>query len=521
MALDGLFRCARAPHAARDPNSIDHKVWDPTMPAQSFSATKIDMRAPNKNARPTAEVGLRPGADRPLFAVVYRLSHQKGLDARRKCSRLWRPKATLADAWDPANGRWRQVRRRRCGARGRPRSPASSATTKSSPIYTRRRGFHPRAFALRALRADAALRVASAMPIVSRVGGLADTVIDANGGHVPRAWRLVSSFPRIRSRPWFTRSTGPWRLSRPGDAPRYLPAHGMRARTRVCAGRRSAMPRSIAPSPGLPNERSEGGPWRRGLSARASRRRSSCRTPRAPCSVFTTARVPRRDGPRRGRRLSRPRARICRVMAFASKALIRRGRRFDASKPLADPYAWRFHRPFRLHLDVRLWPGQRPRLGRRRGRRAASGRAGRKRIAPEQLRRLRAQPARLLAPQSRGTRKRAEPSPDWPTPPRSRIWPRSGSPRSRSCRPIPSSTSGTCRPSRNAWGYNSVVFGSPDPRLGRLGRRCARRPTRCTPRGHAILDVVFNHNGESDQFGPTLSFRGLDAAWFRLDPEDR
>ena len=37
----------------------------------------------------------------------------------------------------------------------------------------------------------------------------------------------------------------------------------------------------------------------------------------------------------------------------------------------------------------------------------------------------------------------------------------------------------------------------------------------------AILDVVFNHDGESDQFGPTLSFRGLDnAAWFRLDPRD-
>ncbi|MGH6799102.1 MAG: 4-alpha-glucanotransferase, partial [Roseiarcus sp.] len=37
----------------------------------------------------------------------------------------------------------------------------------------------------------------------------------------------------------------------------------------------------------------------------------------------------------------------------------------------------------------------------------------------------------------------------------------------------------------------------------------------------AILDVVFNHNGESDQSGPTLSFRGLDnAAWFRLDPNN-
>ena len=50
----------------------------------------------------------------------------------------------------------------------------------------------------------------------------------------------------------------------------------------------------------------------------------------------------------------------------------------------------------------------------------------------------------------------------------------------------------------------------------------APRPTRLHAAGmEAILDVVFNHNGESDQFGPTLSFRGLDnAAWFRLDPSN-
>jgi len=29
-----------------------------------------------------------------------------------------------------------------------------------------------------------------------------------------------------------------------------------------------------------------------------------------------------------------------------------------------------------------------------------------------------------------------------------------------------------------------------------------------------ILDVVFNHTGESDEFGPTLSMRGLDNAGF-------
>ena len=33
-----------------------------------------------------------------------------------------------------------------------------------------------------------------------------------------------------------------------------------------------------------------------------------------------------------------------------------------------------------------------------------------------------------------------------------------------------------------------------------------------------ILDVVYNHTGESDLTGPTLCFRGIDnAAYYRLD----
>ena len=36
-----------------------------------------------------------------------------------------------------------------------------------------------------------------------------------------------------------------------------------------------------------------------------------------------------------------------------------------------------------------------------------------------------------------------------------------------------------------------------------------------------ILDVVYNHTGEGNQLGPTLSFRGIDnAAYYRLDDED-
>ena len=75
----------------------------------------------------------------------------------------------------------------------------------------------------------------------------------------------------------------------------------------------------------------------------------------------------------------------------------------------------------------------------------------------------------------------------------------------------------------NAWGYNAVVFGAPDPRLAPGGWAEVRAATDALHAAgmEAILDVVFNHDGESDQFGPTLSFRGLDnAAWFRLDPRD-
>ena len=36
-----------------------------------------------------------------------------------------------------------------------------------------------------------------------------------------------------------------------------------------------------------------------------------------------------------------------------------------------------------------------------------------------------------------------------------------------------------------------------------------------------ILDVVYNHTGESNHLGPTLSFRGIDnAAYYRLSPDD-
>jgi glycogen debranching enzyme GlgX/4-alpha-glucanotransferase len=75
----------------------------------------------------------------------------------------------------------------------------------------------------------------------------------------------------------------------------------------------------------------------------------------------------------------------------------------------------------------------------------------------------------------------------------------------------------------NAWGYNAVVFGCPDPRLAPEGFAEVRRATDALHAAglEVILDVVINHDGESDEFGPTLSLRGLDnALYLRLNPSD-
>jgi glycogen debranching enzyme len=68
----------------------------------------------------------------------------------------------------------------------------------------------------------------------------------------------------------------------------------------------------------------------------------------------------------------------------------------------------------------------------------------------------------------------------------------------------------------NAWGYNPVSLLALDPRLAPNGISDLRKVADALHReGIAlILDVVFNHTGESDAFGPVLSLRGLDNALY-------
>jgi glycogen operon protein len=73
---------------------------------------------------------------------------------------------------------------------------------------------------------------------------------------------------------------------------------------------------------------------------------------------------------------------------------------------------------------------------------------------------------------------------------------------------------------RNYWGYNSIAYFAPEPRY--LSEGTADEMRIAIRRLHAaglevILDVVYNHTGEGNEMGPTLSFRGLDnASYYRL-----
>lgn len=65
----------------------------------------------------------------------------------------------------------------------------------------------------------------------------------------------------------------------------------------------------------------------------------------------------------------------------------------------------------------------------------------------------------------------------------------------------------------NAWGYNPLTFMALDPRLAPGGMAELRAVVAALHDAGigVILDVVFNHSGESDAKGPTLSMRGLAA----------
>ena len=78
------------------------------------------------------------------------------------------------------------------------------------------------------------------------------------------------------------------------------------------------------------------------------------------------------------------------------------------------------------------------------------------------------------------------------------------------------------------WGYNTLAFFAPEPSYSSNGSLTAVRDFKMMVRAlHAagfevIIDVVYNHTGEGDHLGPTLSFRGIDnRAYYKEHPDNR
>jgi starch synthase len=182
MALEGLLG-ARASVVEGILNGIDDNVWNPATDAslaQAYSAIRIDARVRNKTAL-QQRLRLDPADDRPLFGVVSRLSGQKGLDlllaALPDLLARGGQFALLGSGEAALEGGFANA------AAGRPDSVGCFFGYDESLAHLFQAGLDfilvPSRFEPCGLTQLCALRY-GAIPIVSRVGGLADTIIDAN-----------------------------------------------------------------------------------------------------------------------------------------------------------------------------------------------------------------------------------------------------------------------------------------------------------------------------------------------------
>ena len=182
VGLDGLLR-ARAAVVSGVLNGIDTQVWDPEtderIPAR-FSAGALEGRAQNKRAL-RERFGLAAEADRLTFGVVSRLSSQKGLDLLAEAV----PTLLSLDADLALIGAgevWLEERFRTLAAIN-PGRVGCFVGYDEGLAHLMQAGADailvPSRFEPCGLTQLCALRY-GAVPVVARVGGLADTVIDAN-----------------------------------------------------------------------------------------------------------------------------------------------------------------------------------------------------------------------------------------------------------------------------------------------------------------------------------------------------
>jgi starch synthase len=182
MGLDGAIR-AKGAAMVGIMNGLDGEAWDPasdTAIAAPFDAKRIKARATNK-ADLQSSLGLDLTPDAPLFGVVSRLTWQKGLDlllealptllnAGAQLALLGNGDARLEDAFRGAAAQWP----------GRIACFIGYDEALSHRVQAGSDAFvAPSRFEPCGLTQLSALRY-GAVPVVARVGGLADSIIDAN-----------------------------------------------------------------------------------------------------------------------------------------------------------------------------------------------------------------------------------------------------------------------------------------------------------------------------------------------------
>jgi len=182
MALDGLLR-ARASVVEGIVNGIDDTVWNPASDpnlAQNYSALRIDMRPRNKSAL-QQRFGLATSTETPLLGVISRLTSQKGLDLLLELTPglvgMGAQLAILGSGEKSLQDGFAAAARAYKGAIG------CEFGYDETLAHLMQAGLDfilvPSRFEPCGLTQLYGLRY-GATPIVARVGGLADTVIDAN-----------------------------------------------------------------------------------------------------------------------------------------------------------------------------------------------------------------------------------------------------------------------------------------------------------------------------------------------------
>jgi starch synthase len=182
MGFGGLLR-TRSDMLSGILNGIDTAIWNPAsdpLIAAPFDRATLAKRAANK-AELQARMGLPQEADVPLFGVVSRLTWQKGMDLLLTCLRVLRAlgaQLALVGAGEAElETAFRTEAERAPGwigcVIGYDEALAHLVQAGADALLV------PSRFEPCGLTQLCALRY-GAVPVVARVGGLADTVIDAN-----------------------------------------------------------------------------------------------------------------------------------------------------------------------------------------------------------------------------------------------------------------------------------------------------------------------------------------------------